>query len=105
MTTTNDTGTRTEYASEQPARLRWAEHAPEVYEAMVRLDSAAKQGLDPRLVELVRLREVACEFAPEQLVVRSGDREKMRRMFRHWGFKGMLVELDADASGRQAELI
>jgi AhpD family alkylhydroperoxidase len=65
MTTTNDTGTSTEYASEQPARLRWAEHAPEVYEAMVRLDAAAKQGLDPRLVELVRLRASAlnhCAF-------------------------------------------
>ena len=58
-----------------------------------------------RNLELVRLREVACEFAPEQLAVRSGDREKMSRMFRHWGFKGMLVELDADASGQQVELI
>ncbi|MBT2675230.1 carboxymuconolactone decarboxylase family protein [Streptomyces sp. SD31] len=65
MTTTNDATTSTEYATEQPARMRWAKHAPEVYKAMVRLDAAAKKGLDPRLVELVRLRASAinhCAF-------------------------------------------
>jgi AhpD family alkylhydroperoxidase len=56
MTTNDVTTTTTEYAPEQPARMHWAQHAPEVYKAMVRLDTAAKQGLDPRLVELVRLR-------------------------------------------------
>ncbi len=58
MTTSDDTTTTTttEYAPEQPARMRWAQHAPEVYKAMVRLDTAARQGLDPKLVELVRLR-------------------------------------------------
>ncbi|QOV36097.1 carboxymuconolactone decarboxylase family protein [Streptomyces ferrugineus] len=66
MTTTNDTTTTsTEYVPEQPARMRWAKHAPEVYKAMARLDAAAKQGLDPGLVELVRLRASAinhCAF-------------------------------------------
>jgi AhpD family alkylhydroperoxidase len=56
MTTNDVTTTTTEYAPEQPARMSWAKHAPEVYKAMVRLDTAATQGLDPRLVELVRLR-------------------------------------------------
>ncbi|MGI5457246.1 carboxymuconolactone decarboxylase family protein [Streptomyces sp. CA-249302] len=51
--TTQDT---TDHTAERPARMRWAQHAPEVYKAMARLDTAAKQGLDPRLVELVRLR-------------------------------------------------
>ncbi|MER6417381.1 carboxymuconolactone decarboxylase family protein [Streptomyces sp. NPDC001137] len=46
----------TVYAPEQPARLRWAQHAPEVYKAMVRLDAAARQGLDPKLLELVKIR-------------------------------------------------
>ncbi|MFD8910177.1 carboxymuconolactone decarboxylase family protein [Streptomyces sp. NPDC059575] len=46
----------TEYAPEHPARLAWTEHAPEVYKAMVRLDIAARQGLDPRLLELVKIR-------------------------------------------------
>ncbi|MCX5060938.1 carboxymuconolactone decarboxylase family protein [Streptomyces sp. NBC_00461] len=45
-----------EYALEQPARLRWTQHAPEVYKAMVRLDAAARQGLDPKLLELVKIR-------------------------------------------------
>jgi AhpD family alkylhydroperoxidase len=45
-----------EYAPEQPARLEWAKHVPEVYKAMVRLDAAARRGLDPRLLELVKIR-------------------------------------------------
>ncbi|MER6994522.1 carboxymuconolactone decarboxylase family protein [Streptomyces sp. NPDC000410] len=41
----------------EPAqRLEWAKHAPEVYKAMVRLDAAARQGLDPVLLELVKIR-------------------------------------------------
>ncbi|MFI9153937.1 carboxymuconolactone decarboxylase family protein [Streptomyces sp. NPDC053367] len=51
--TTNDAG---EYAPERPARLPWAELAPDVYKAMVRLEVAAKKGLDPVLVELVKIR-------------------------------------------------
>ncbi|MEU0334827.1 carboxymuconolactone decarboxylase family protein [Streptomyces sp. NPDC006193] len=45
-----------EYATEHPPRMRWAEHAPEVYKAMVRLDAAARRGLDPKLCELVKIR-------------------------------------------------
>ncbi|MEU0003085.1 carboxymuconolactone decarboxylase family protein [Streptomyces sp. NPDC006314] len=44
------------YAPEQAPRLRWAQHAPEVYKAMIRLDTAARQGLDPKLYELVKIR-------------------------------------------------
>ncbi|OIJ91243.1 carboxymuconolactone decarboxylase family protein [Streptomyces colonosanans] len=44
------------YAPEEPARLQWAKHAPEVYKAMIRLDAAARQGLDPKLYELVKIR-------------------------------------------------
>ncbi|MFC9890627.1 carboxymuconolactone decarboxylase family protein [Streptomyces pilosus] len=44
------------YAAEAPARVEWARHAPEVYKAMVRLDSAARKGLDPTLYELVKIR-------------------------------------------------
>jgi AhpD family alkylhydroperoxidase len=46
----------TEYAPEHAPRLRWADHAPEVYKAMVRLDAAARRGLDPKLLELVKVR-------------------------------------------------
>ncbi|MEU6255949.1 carboxymuconolactone decarboxylase family protein [Streptomyces sp. NPDC047043] len=65
MTTEETTEETGDYVAEQPARMRWAQHAPEVYKAMARLDTAAKQGLDPRLVELVRLRASAlnhCAF-------------------------------------------
>ncbi|GGU83306.1 alkyl hydroperoxide reductase AhpD [Streptomyces filipinensis] len=45
-----------EYAAEHTPRMRWAQHAPEVYKAMIRLDAAARQGLDPALYELVKIR-------------------------------------------------
>ena len=54
---------------------------------------------------LVRLHEVPCEFEPEKLVVRATDREKLRGLFRNWGFKGLLAELEAQSPERQAELI
>ncbi|MEE1793653.1 carboxymuconolactone decarboxylase family protein [Streptomyces sp. BE308] len=48
--------THSAYAPEHPARLPWAELAPDVYKAMVRLDIASRKGLDPLLVELVKVR-------------------------------------------------
>jgi len=53
----------------------------------------------------VRLQEVGCEFAPEQLAIRPANRERLRELFRRWGFKGMLESLDRTVSGQQAELI
>ncbi|MCX4813282.1 carboxymuconolactone decarboxylase family protein [Streptomyces sp. NBC_01239] len=44
------------YAPEHSPRLDWAQLAPEVYKAMVRLDAAARKGLDPTLLELVKIR-------------------------------------------------
>jgi DNA polymerase-1 len=58
-----------------------------------------------RNLELVSLREVPCEFAPERLAVRLPDLEKLRELFRRWGFGGMLAELDPQPAERQAELI
>ncbi|GAA4068275.1 carboxymuconolactone decarboxylase family protein [Streptomyces shaanxiensis] len=54
--TTTETTTAVEYAPEHPARLNWAQHVPEVYKAMIRLDAAARKGIDPRLGELVKIR-------------------------------------------------
>ncbi|MEV5984393.1 carboxymuconolactone decarboxylase family protein [Streptomyces sp. NPDC052051] len=45
-----------QYAHEEPARLQWAQQAPDVYKAMVRLDVAARRGVDPKLYELVKIR-------------------------------------------------
>jgi len=58
-----------------------------------------------RNVRLVQLHEVPCEFEPEQLAVRPADSEKLRDLFRRWGFKGMIESLDRTVSGEQAELI
>ena len=58
-----------------------------------------------RNLELVRLHEVPCEFAPEKLAVRPPDREKLRGLFRQWGFRGMLADLEAQQLEQQAELI
>ncbi|MFF7858826.1 carboxymuconolactone decarboxylase family protein [Streptomyces sp. NPDC007904] len=44
------------YAAEPAPRLDWAALAPDVYKAMIRLDAAARQGLDPTLCELVKIR-------------------------------------------------
>ncbi|WP_079275205.1 carboxymuconolactone decarboxylase family protein [Streptomyces phaeoluteigriseus] len=52
----SDSTTTVEYAPEHTPRLAWAELAPEVYKAMVRLDAAARKGLDAKLLELVKIR-------------------------------------------------
>jgi AhpD family alkylhydroperoxidase len=52
--TTNETVTA--YAPEHTPRLDMAALAPEVYKAMVRLDAAAGQGVEPKLRELVKIR-------------------------------------------------
>ncbi|MEU6279041.1 carboxymuconolactone decarboxylase family protein [Streptomyces sp. NPDC047028] len=45
-----------EYAPEHAPRLQWAQHAPEVYKAMIRLEAAVRKGQDPKLYELVKIR-------------------------------------------------
>lgn len=56
LMTTHTHHTPSSNAPEHPARLQWATLAPEVYKAMVRLDAAARKGLDPTLLELVKIR-------------------------------------------------
>lgn len=58
-----------------------------------------------RNLELVRLHEVPCEFVPEQLVVQPANRMRLGELYRRWGFKGMLAELEARSPEQQAELI
>lgn len=41
---------------EHPSRLDWAELAPDVYKAMIRLDTAANRTLDPTLLNLIKIR-------------------------------------------------
>ncbi|MEV5431479.1 carboxymuconolactone decarboxylase family protein [Streptomyces sp. NPDC052701] len=56
MTTHAPQATTVEYAPEPTPRLEWAKLVPDVYKAMVRLDAAARRGLDPTLYELVKIR-------------------------------------------------
>jgi AhpD family alkylhydroperoxidase len=53
MTTHEDTAA---YAPEHTPRLNWTALAPDVFKAMLRLDAAAREGLDTRLLELVKIR-------------------------------------------------
>ncbi|MFE6127668.1 carboxymuconolactone decarboxylase family protein [Streptomyces sp. NPDC056437] len=52
MTTEADT----KHLPERAPRLDWAQHAPQVYKAMVALDAAARRGIDPGILELVKIR-------------------------------------------------
>ncbi|WP_344519200.1 carboxymuconolactone decarboxylase family protein [Streptomyces rectiviolaceus] len=45
-----------EYVHEHAPRLDWHQHAPEVFKAMIRLDAAARKGVDPVILELVKIR-------------------------------------------------
>jgi AhpD family alkylhydroperoxidase len=55
-TTTGTAQDSTHRAPEHPARLDWATLAPEAYRAMIRLDAAARKGVDPTVLELVKIR-------------------------------------------------
>ncbi|MFI6344512.1 carboxymuconolactone decarboxylase family protein [Streptomyces sp. NPDC050560] len=58
--TANDTSATSpsaeQYLPEHTPRLNMRGLAPDVMKAMLRLDTAARQGLDPRLAELVKIR-------------------------------------------------
>jgi DNA polymerase-1 len=58
-----------------------------------------------RNLELVRLQEVACEFAPEKLRPQPPDGAELRGLFVGWGFKGLAAALAEQSSERQSELI
>ncbi|HEY2096724.1 MAG TPA: carboxymuconolactone decarboxylase family protein [Pseudonocardia sp.] len=54
--TTNETQESKQHLPEHPARLDWAKLAPEAYRAMIRLDAAARKGVESTLLELVKIR-------------------------------------------------
>jgi AhpD family alkylhydroperoxidase len=56
--TTNETHVHApaELLPEHAQRLDWIKLAPEVYKAMIRLDTAAKRGVEPTLLNLVKIR-------------------------------------------------
>jgi AhpD family alkylhydroperoxidase len=54
--TTNEAQESKERLPEHPSRLEWPKLAPEVYRALIRLDAAARKGVEPTLLELVKIR-------------------------------------------------
>ncbi|MFD3455095.1 carboxymuconolactone decarboxylase family protein [Streptomyces sp. NPDC058691] len=54
--TTNEAPTTDARLPEHTPRLDWAKLAPEAYKAMIRLDTAARQGVEPALLNLVKIR-------------------------------------------------
>ncbi|MCX4548753.1 carboxymuconolactone decarboxylase family protein [Streptomyces sp. NBC_01267] len=58
--TTNETPRTTDestgFLPEHTPRLHMAKLAPEVYKAMIQLDVAARRGVDPAILELVKIR-------------------------------------------------
>lgn len=56
MTTNEQSQATSEYTTEHTPRMQWGEHAPEVYQAMARMEAASRKGLDPVVAELVKIR-------------------------------------------------
>jgi AhpD family alkylhydroperoxidase len=54
--TTDEAQQSRERLPERAPRLDWMKLAPDVYKAMVRLDAAARQGVEPTLLDLVKIR-------------------------------------------------
>jgi AhpD family alkylhydroperoxidase len=54
--TTNATQESTDRLPEEAARLDWPKLAPDAYRALIRLDAAARKGVEPTLLELVKIR-------------------------------------------------
>lgn len=56
MTTNENSNGTSGHCPEHTPRMAWAQHAPDVYKAMARLDAASRKGLDPVIGELVKIR-------------------------------------------------
>ncbi|WP_078889200.1 carboxymuconolactone decarboxylase family protein [Streptomyces sp. NRRL S-1813] len=77
-------------AHQHGPRLPWAKLAPEVYKAMIALDAAAKKGLEPALVELVKIRASQlnhCAFCIDMHITdarKAGETEQRIYLLNAW---------------------
>lgn len=87
-----------------------------VAELLERLDEVKQEKLQASLrasvaalhrnLDLVRLQDdLSCDFSPEELVEKTMDAARLGELFRQWGFKGLLEDLEAKSRMRQAVLI
>lgn len=79
-----------EFGSVENLLLRMSE----VKSEKVRASLAASAAAVRRNLGLVRLQTVPCDFLPAEYLVRAPHAEKLRSLFRQWGFKGLLAELE-----------
>ena len=89
-----------EFGSVEALYARMSEVKSEKLAAALRASSAVVK----KNLELVKLHNVPCCFLPEEMKPRLPDREKLKDLFRLWGFKRMLAELMETLPGKPAEL-
>jgi len=78
----------------------------EVKQEKLRASLGASVAAVRRNLALVRLLDdLPCEFSPEELAEKPADAAQLGGLFRRWGFRGMLEELEAGSGLRQAALI
>ncbi len=80
------------------------ERLPEVRSEKIAAALRASAALVKKNLELVKLHNVPCNFLPDEMKPRLPDREKLKGLFRLWGFKRMLDELMETLPGKPAEL-
>ena len=71
--TTNTAQESKDRLQEHAPRLDWAKLAPEAYKALIRLDAAARQGVEPTLLNLVKIRASQINHCAFCLDVHSKD--------------------------------
>ncbi|QHA04038.1 carboxymuconolactone decarboxylase family protein [Streptomyces broussonetiae] len=78
ITTDADVNTAIAAAEAARARLDFARSAPKVFRAVVGLDAAAREGLDPALVELIQIRASHLNHCAYCLHMHTNDARKAR---------------------------
>jgi DNA polymerase-1 len=89
-----------EFGSVDALYARLSEVRSEKIAAALRASAAVVK----KNLELVKLHNVPCKFLPEAMKPRLQDREKLKDLFRLWGFKRMLDELMQTLPGKPGEL-
>ncbi|WP_406446429.1 carboxymuconolactone decarboxylase family protein [Streptomyces sp. NBC_01613] len=74
--TTNATVPSTTPAVAEKTRLDFAKSAPKVFRALIGFDAAAREGLDPALVELIQIRASHINHCAYCLHMHTGDARK-----------------------------
>lgn len=78
----------------------------EVKQAKLQASLRASAAAVRRNLELVRLQDgLQCEFLPDELTEKPMDAGQLGELFRRWGFRGLLEELETGTGLRQAVLI